>query len=344
MSKSTRFLDAVARRSVDCTPVWFMRQAGRYMPVYRELRKKHTLLELCRTPELACEVTLQPLKRFDLDAGIIFADILLPLQPMGVDFEFAKGEGPVIHHPVRSASDIEKLRTQGVVDALGYVLQAIRLVVAELAGRVPLIGFAGAPFTLASYMIEGGGSRHYANTKRLMYTEPTLWHRLMEKLVAIQSEFLLAQFQAGAGVVQIFDSWVGCLSPGDYKAYVFPHMQALFDRLREKGVPSIHFGTGTSELLLLQKEAGGDVIGVDWRIDLDTAWGRLGDTVGTQGNLDPLVLLGPPAEIERRVEDVLRRANNQNGHIFNLGHGIVPETPEEHVQVAVDAVHRLSAR
>jgi uroporphyrinogen decarboxylase len=340
MKKSTRFLDALARRPVDCPPVWFMRQAGRYMAEYRQLRQKHTILDICRTPELSCEVTLQPLNRFDFDAGIIFADILLPLEPMGVDFEFAKGEGPVIHHPVRTAADVDALRVEGVTEKLSYVLDAIRLVVRELDGRVPLIGFGGAPFTLASYMIEGGGSRNYAHAKRLMYTEPVVWHRLMDKLTRIQASFLLAQYEAGAAVVQVFDSWVGCLSPSDYREFVFPHMQTLFDALKEKAVPSIHFGTGTAELLTMMRDAGGDVIGVDWRTNLDEAWARLGNGVGVQGNLDPMVLLAPPAVIEQRVADILKRVNGRPGHIFNLGHGIIPETPLEGVEAAIQAVHR----
>ncbi|MHB2019235.1 MAG: uroporphyrinogen decarboxylase [Candidatus Xenobia bacterium] len=339
MSKATRFLDAVTGRTPDCTPVWFMRQAGRYMAVYRKLREKHTLLELCRNPELACEVTLQPVDAFDLDAAIIFADILLPLAPMGVDFEFAKGEGPVIHQPVRTREQIEKLRPIDPEESLGYVLEAIRLVTRALNGRIPLIGFAGAPFTLASYMIEGGGSRHYIHTKRMMMEEPQLWDALMRHIVAVQSRFLRKQAEAGAAVVQIFDSWVGCLGPDDYERYVFPHMQTLFESLR--GIPSIHFGTGNGELLPLMKAAGGDVIGLDWRIRLDEGWRRLGGG-NVQGNLDPIALMGPEAELERRIRDILRYADGRPGHIFNLGHGILPETPEARVAFAADCVHRLS--
>jgi uroporphyrinogen decarboxylase len=337
----SRFLRAVNGRPVDCTPVWFMRQAGRYMPAYRKLREKHTLLDICRHPELACEVTMQPLQRFNFDAGIIFADILLPLQPMGVPFDFAQGEGPVIERPVRTSADVDGLRSEEIYADLAFVMDAIKLVCAELKGRLPLIGFAGAPFTLASYMIEGGGSRHYLRTKTMMYSEPHLWHRLMEKLSRVVGELLLAQHRAGAAVVQLFDSWVGCLSPGDYREFVLPHVTRIFDMLGS--VPSIHFGTGNAELLPLMKQAGGRVIGLDWRIDLDVGWERLGHDVGVQGNLDPLVLFAPPAVIEQRVSDILRRADGRPGHIFNLGHGILPDTPEEHVKFAVDAVHRLSA-
>ena len=338
-----RFLKACRREPVDCTPVWFMRQAGRYMQEYQAVRAKHSILEVCKTPELAAQVTLQPIERFPLDAAIIFADILLPLEPMGINLEFTEGEGPVIHNPVRDRAAVDRLR---VIDGdeLDYVADAVREARRALAGRVPLIGFAGAPFTLASYAIEGGGSRNYVQTKQMMYREPELWHRLMDKLARVVTGYLRRQIQAGAQAVQLFDSWVGCLSPGDYAEYVLPHVQVIFEGLKREQVPMIHFGTGTGALLQLMREAGGGVIGVDWRMPLDDAWGKVGHDVAVQGNLDPVVLFAPLHEIERRVEDILRRAANRPGHIFNLGHGILPQTPVENVAAVVEMVHKLSQR
>jgi uroporphyrinogen decarboxylase len=338
-----RFLKACRREPVDCTPVWFMRQAGRYMAEYRALRAKHSMLELCKTPELAAQVTLQPIDRFPLDAAIIFADILLPLEPMGLNLEFAEGEGPVIHNPVRDQADVARLK---VIDGseLEYVAEAVRQARRALDGRVPLIGFAGAPFTLASYAIEGGSSRNYLLTKQMMYGEPKIWHQLMDKFARVITGYLRRQIKAGAQAIQLFDSWVGCLSIGDYVEYVQPHVQLIFEGLKREGVPMIHFGTGTSAMLRQMREAGGDVIGVDWRIHLDEAWDLVGHDVAVQGNLDPLVLYAPLPEIERRVADILRRAGGRPGHIFNLGHGILPTTPIEHVAAAIDMVHKLSAR
>ena len=338
-----RFLKACRREPVDCTPVWFMRQAGRYMAEYRALRAKHSILDLCKTPELAAQVTLQPIDRFPLDAAIIFADILLPLEPMGLSLEFAAGEGPVIHNPVRNQADIERLN---VIDGgeLDYVAEAIRQARRALNGRVPLIGFAGAPFTLASYAIEGGSSRNYLLTKQLMYSEPKAWHQLMDKFARVITGYLRRQIKAGAQAIQLFDSWVGCLSVGDYVEYVMPHVQLIFEGLKREGVPMIHFGTGTSAMLPQMREAGGDVIGIDWRIHLDEAWATVGHDVAVQGNLDPLTLFAPLHEIERRVEDILRRAGGRPGHIFNLGHGILPTTPIEHVAATIDMVHKLSQR
>jgi len=338
-----RFLKACRREPVDCTPVWFMRQAGRYMAEYRALRAKHSILELCKTPELAAQVTLQPIDRFPLDAAIIFADILLPLEPMGLSLEFAEGEGPVIHNPVRNQADVERLQ---VIDGgeLEYVAEAIRQARRALNGRVPLIGFAGAPFTLASYAIEGGSSRNYLLTKQLMYCEPKAWHQLMDKFARVITGYLRRQIKAGAQAIQLFDSWVGCLSVGDYVEYVLPHVQLIFEGLKREGVPMIHFGTGTSAMLRQMREAGGDVIGVDWRIHLDEAWATVGHDVAVQGNLDPLTLFAPLHEIERRVADILRRAGGRPGHIFNLGHGILPTTPVEHVAATIDMVHKLSQR
>jgi uroporphyrinogen decarboxylase len=321
-----RFLRACRREPVDCTPVWFMRQAGRYMKEYQAVRGKHTILEVCKTPELAAQVTLQPIERFPLDAAIIFADILLPLEPMGISLEFVESEGPVIHNPVRDRAAVERLRV-GDGEELAYVGEAIKQARQALAGRVPLIGFAGAPFTLASYAIEGGGSRNYLLTKQFMYREPEAWHRLMDKLARVVTGYLRRQIRAGAQAVQLFDSWVGCLSPGDYAEYVLPHVQLIFEGLKHEPVPLIHFGTGTAALLPLMREAGGTVIGVDWRVHLDEAWKRIGYDVAVQGNLDPIVLFAPLHEIERRVEDILTRAAGRPGHIFNLGHGILPNTP-----------------
>jgi uroporphyrinogen decarboxylase len=338
-----RFLKACRRESVDCTPVWFMRQAGRYMAEYRRLRAAHSILEMCKTPELAAQVTLQPIDRFPLDAAIIFADILLPLEAMGLQLEFAEGEGPVIHNPIRDRAAVERLKViRG--DELRYVADAVSLARRLLDGRVPLIGFAGAPFTLASYAIEGGGSRNYVLTKQLMYREPESWHKLMDKLARVVTGYLRKQIQAGAQAVQLFDSWVGCLSAGDYAEYVMPHVQLIFEGLKHEGVPLIHFGTGTTAILGLMRKAGGTVIGVDWRVPLDEAWAMLGHDTAVQGNLDPVALFGPVHEIERRVEDILRRAGDRPGHIFNLGHGILPQTPVEHVAAAIEMVHKLSAR
>jgi uroporphyrinogen decarboxylase len=339
-----RFLRACRREPVDATPVWFMRQAGRYMAEYRALRKKHTLLEICKTPELACEVTLQPIRAMGFDAAILFADILLPLEPMGSPFEFAAGEGPVFSNPVRTAADVDQLRVIEPEDGLGYVLEALKLIRKELDGKTPLIGFAGAPFTLASYLVEGGKSSHYALTKRMMYSEPETWHALMTKLAEVVRRYLRAQVVAGAQAVQLFDSWIGALSPTDYAEYIQPHVRHILKDLETTGVPVIHFGTGTATLLELQKEAGGTVIGVDWRTPLDQARSRLGDGVALQGNLEPLVLYAPRELMARRVEEVLEKAGKQPGHIFNLGHGILPDTPTDAVKWVVDRVHERTAK
>jgi len=345
MSTTTdRFLSACRREPVDCTPVWFMRQAGRYMAEYRALRQRYSLLTMCKTPELAAQVTLQPIQRLPVDAAIIFTDLLIPLEPMGVKLVFAPNEGPVIDNPIRSLSDVEALRLVDPQADLGFTLEAIRLVCRELDGSVPLIGFAGAPFTLASYLIEGGGSRHYIHTKTLMYHQPQAWHALLDILARVSTAFLQAQIQAGAQAVQLFDSWVGCLSPQDYRTYVLPHTRQVIEGVRSAGVPVIHFGTSTATLLNSMREAGGDVIGVDWRIPLDEAWRRIGEEVGIQGNLDPVVLFAPLAEITHQVDDILRRAAGRPGHIFNLGHGILPETPVDHVIAVAEMVHSRSAR
>ncbi len=321
-----------------------MRQAGRYLPEYRALRARHGFLELCKTPPLAAEVTLLPIRRFPVDAAILFADILLILEPMGVGLEFAKGDGPVIHRPVRTRDDVAHLARVPASTALSFVFDTIRLVRVELAGRVPLIGFAGAPFTLASYLIEGRGSRQYLHTKTLMYREPQVWHALMERLAEATVEYVRAQVDAGVEAVQLFDSWVGCLGPDDYREYVQPHMRAALTAIAATGVPVIHFGTGTGALLELMRDAGGDVIGLDWRVDLGDAWRRLGADVGVQGNLDPVALFAEPDEIRRQAARILALARGRHGHIFNLGHGVLPDTPVAHVAALIDAVHELSAR
>jgi uroporphyrinogen decarboxylase len=334
-----RFLRACRREPVDVTPVWFMRQAGRYMAEYRKLREKHSLLELCKTPELAVEVTLQPL-RLGFDAAILFADILLPLEPMGAPFEFAKGEGPVVHEPVRTRADVDRLR---VIDPgeLEYVLDAIRLLRKELS--VPLIGFAGAPFTLASYLVEGGRTKDFGKTKRLMYADTEAWNLLMGKLAEVVRRYLRAQVDAGAQAVQLFDSWIGQLSAEDYVEYVQPHVKHILSDLEKTGVPVIHFGTGTYHLLEKQAEAGGTVIGLDWRTPIAFGRSKVGARA-VQGNLDPTVLLGPVETAKKHARRVLDSAGGQPGHVFNLGHGILQETNPDVVKAVVDYVHETSAR
>ncbi len=336
------FLAACRREATAYTPVWLMRQAGRYQPEYRAIRERLGFLELCKSPDTAAEVTVMAVEQLGVDAGIIFADILLVLEPLGVGLEFAKGDGPAIHRPVRTATDVDGLHAFDPA-ALDFVYQAIRRARAALPAHVPLIGFAGAPFTLASYLIEGGGSDDWAATKRFLFADPGAWRALMERLVPATAEYLNAQIAAGAQAVQLFDSWVGCLSPADYRRHVLPHMRALIARLAP-GVPVIHFGTGTAGLLECMRAAGGDVIGLDWRVDLDAAWARLGSDVAVQGNLDPMALLAPIPEIRRRVAEILGQAAGRPGHVFNLGHGILPSTPVDHARALVDAVHELSAR
>ena len=330
---------------MDATPVWFMRQAGRYMAEYRALRQDYSLLELCRNPDLATIVTLQPVRRIEVDAAILFSDLLLPLEPMGIRFDFPKGEGPQIENPISGDDDIARLRRFESREALGHVLQAIRQIQTELGGRVPLIGFAGAPFTLASYAIEGGHSSNFAKTKALMYGHPESWHRLCELFAEMVGEYLVAQVEAGVDAVQVFDSWVGALNARDYREFILPHTSRIFDTLRARtSVPTIHFGVGTWSILAEMREAGGDVIGADWRTPLDEAWERIGTDRAIQGNLDPTLLLGPLSRLFAGADDVLRRAGGRPGHIFNLGHGILPPTPVEHVQALARYVHQQTAR
>jgi uroporphyrinogen decarboxylase len=344
VARESRFLRACRREMVDRTPVWFMRQAGRYMSEYRALRQKYTLLQLCRTPELATDVTLQPIRRLDVDAAILFSDLLLPLAPMGIPFDFVKGEGPSIERPIRSAADIDHVRVVDPRESLGFTLDAIRLVKRELAGKVPLIGFTGAPFTLASYAIEGGHSNNFALTKSLMYGESAAWHQFADKLATVASDYLVAQIEAGVDAVQVFDSWVGALNEDDYREFALPHTQKIFRALEGRGVPTIHFGVATASILHVMREAGGDVVGADWRIPLDEAWQRIGTDRAIQGNLDPTLLLGPRTRLLNGAREVLARAGGRPGHIFNLGHGILPSTPVENVQELARFVHQESAR
>jgi uroporphyrinogen decarboxylase len=341
--RDSPFLKACRREPTDVTPVWLMRQAGRYMGEYREVRAKVSFLELCKSPELATEVTVTAAERLGVDAAILFADILLILEPLGFDLEVAKGEGPVIHNPIREAADVDRVRRMLDVEPLDYVMKAVASIRSALRPTTPLIGFAGAPFTLACYAIEGGGSRHYEKAKAFMYKDPGAWHELMSILVDGTVLYLNAQAAAGAQALQLFDSWVGTLGPDDYARFVQPHMRRLFESL-DPSVPSIHFGTDTSTLLELQRDAGGSVIGLDWRIELADGWNRLGSGVAVQGNLDPVALFGPFEEVERKTRRILEQAAGRPGHIFNLGHGIMPHTPVDNVLRLVDLVHEASRR
>jgi uroporphyrinogen decarboxylase len=334
---------ACRREPVPYTPIWLMRQAGRYMREYREVRARTTFLELCKTPSLAAEVTVTAAERLGVDAAIIFADILLILEPMGVELEFAEGEGPVIHNPVRQASDVERLREVEDPKALEFVYEAIRQTRRALKPDIPLIGFSGAPFTLASYLIEGGGSKNYVHTKRLMYDDAGAWHAMMSLIARALVKYLNAQVEAGAQAVQLFDSWVGCLSPDDYREFVLPHTREVISNVTAEA-PVIHFGTGTAALLELMREAGGDVIGLDWRVRLDDGWRRVGHDVAVMGNLDPVALFASQDTINAQAKRILDQAGGRNGHIFNLGHGILPETPVENVIALVNMVHEMSAR
>ena len=336
------FMRACRCEPTPYTPIWLMRQAGRYMKEYRQIRDQVSFLDLCKTPDLAAQVTVMAVERLGVDAAIIFADILLILEPMGMQLEFTPGDGPILHNPIRQASDVERLQDVDSDESLAFVMQAIQQTRAQLKPDIPLIGFAGAPFTLASYMIEGGGSRNYVQTKTLMYTSPQAWHTLMTHLSCNLAQYLKAQIAAGAQAVQLFDSWVGNLSPSDYRTFVLPHTQSLIAAL-PSDVPVIHFGTGTGALLELMQEAGGTVIGVDFRVELDHAWQRLGD-VSVQGNLDPVILHADRSYIRQRAQCILDQAHGRPGHIFNLGHGILPTTPVDHVRALVDDVHALSAR
>jgi uroporphyrinogen decarboxylase len=334
-----RFLRACRREPVDVTPVWFMRQAGRYMADYRALRRQYSLLEICANPELAVAVTLQPLDLIDLDAAILFSDLLVPFTPMGLNFDFVKGEGPSIENPIRHAADVDRVRPFEPRQALAHVLKTISVLRLELEGRVPLIGFGGAPFTLAAYAIEGGPSTNYARTKAFMYSQPQAWHRLCERFAATMADYLKAQIEAGVQAVQVFDSWAGALGRSDYREFALPHTASILSALAPTGVPVIHFGVGTTAILRDMTEAGGDVIGLDWRQPLDEAWAVVGHDRAVQGNLDPTLLLGPQDRMFDAADDILRRAGGRPGHIFNLGHGVLPNTSIEHVQALAKHVH-----
>jgi uroporphyrinogen decarboxylase len=337
----SRFVRACKALPVDRTPVWFMRQAGRYMPEYRAVRKQHSLIEICKNPQLAAEVTITAAEFLKVDAAIIFADLLLPLEVMGLPFHFSPGEGPVIESPVRTGNDIRRLQTDKA-DELGYVAEAVSLVARHFGSKLPVIGFCGAPFTLASYMIEGGSSRHYIKTKSLMYSQQQAWDELLRKLVEVTSAYARAQVQAGADVIQVFDSWVGCLSVEDYRQYVLPRTTELISRLKASGAPVIYFGTDTSTLLASMKQTEADVIGLDWRIPLDEGWKRLGNNVAVQGNLDPVVLFADWKQVKAGARRILDQAGGKPGHIFNLGHGILPETPVENVRALAEYVQEHS--
>lgn len=341
--ESTSFMRALRRQTVDRTPVWFMRQAGRVLPEYRAVRADRTLLDICRLPELCAEVTLQPVRRFGVDAAILFADIMHPLIGVGVDLDIVDGVGPVIRTPVRSKKEVDALRPLVPEADLAFVFETIRILKSELGDRVPLIGFAGAPFTLASYLIEGKASRDFIRTKTMMYTAPKLWHELMERLTRMVVAYLRDQHAAGADALQLFDSWVGALSPVDYRRYVQPYVRMIFAELAPSGAPLIHFGVNTATLLSSMKDDGASAIGVDWRIPLDDAWAIIGADKAIQGNLDPTVLFGDADVIEREVNDVLMRADGRPGHVFNLGHGLLPSTPLEGVERAIECVRAFPA-
>jgi uroporphyrinogen decarboxylase len=336
------FIRAAKAQPTERTPVWFMRQAGRYMAEYRAIRKQYSLIEICKKPKVAAQVTIEAAEILKVDAAIIFADLLLPLEVMGLPFHFAAGEGPKIEKPVRTAEDIARLRTDSAAD-LGYVSEAVKLVCKHFGDKLPVIGFCGAPFTLASYMIEGGGSRNYIFTKKMMYSTPAAWNELMEKLIAVTAEYSIEQVRAGADTIQIFDSWVGCLSVEDYRHYVLPHVTDLVKRLQKTGVPVIYFGTDSATLLPSMQESGAEVIGLDWRIPLDTGWQSLGFKKAVQGNLDPVLLFANWKELKSRAETILRQAAGRPGHIFNLGHGILPETPVDNVKALCDYIREHSA-
>lgn len=336
--KDSRFLRACHHQSVDVTPVWFMRQAGRSLPEYRKIRERFSLEEIVRNPDLCAEVTLQPVHRLGVDAAVMYSDIILITQAMGVDVTLVENIGPVVARPISSAPDIAALRTPSAQEAAPYMLEAIRSTVR--ASPVPVLGFSGAPFTLASYLIEGRPSRTFLKTKQFMYNEPAAFSQLLEKLAQVVSDYLTAQIEAGAHAVQLFDSWAGALSVADYRSYVLPHTAHIFSATQHLGVPRIHFGTTTAGLLEAIAEAGPDIVSVDWRVSLATAWQRIGYEKGLQGNLDPTVLLGPADVIRDQTQRVLREAEGRPGHVFNLGHGVLPETPVESLQLVVDTVHQ----
>ena len=341
---ASRFLDACHLRQPDATPVWFMRQAGRCLAEYRALRRRYDILTMAKTPELCAQVTMMPVKEFDVDAAVLYADIMLPLEGMGISLEIEPDIGPIIHNPIRTMQDVDALRIIDAEESTPFVMEAIRLVRRELDGKQAVIGFSGAPFTLACYVIEGRPSRDYALAKSLMYGQPDIWHALMEKLTDVVISYLLAQISAGVDAVQLFDSWVGALSPSVYRQFVQPYSRRIFEAIKQTSTPSIHFGTSTASLLESMTEAGGDIISIDWRMDLDTAWQRIGYDRGIQGNLDPTLMLTAWSIIEKGMQDVLARAANRPGHIFNLGHGVLADTQPDMLRRLVDAVHETTNR
>ncbi len=343
MPEDLLFLRAARREQTERTPIWFMRQAGRILPEYRKMREHWTLIEICRQPELCAEVTLQPVRRMPVDAAVMFADIMLPLIGIGVDLELVDNVGPVVRHPIRDRAGIAALRPIEPEQDVPFVMETVRILKRELAGKTAVLGFSGAPFTLASYLIEGRPTREFALTKAMMYGEPELWHALMERLTSIMITYLQAKAAAGVDALQLFDSWIGALGPQDYETYVRPYTQQIFAALAPTGLPFIHFGTNTATLLDQMKDDGGSVLGVDWRVPLDVAWDRIGHDKGIQGNLDPAMLLAPRAVLEAGAADVLRRAAGRPGHIFNLGHGLLPQSPLDNVLRLVDFVHERSS-
>ena len=344
MTGAERFLAACRREEVDATPVWFMRQAGRCLAEYRELRERYDILTMARTPDLCARVTLMPVDTFGVDAAVLYADIMLPLEGMGVPFSIDPGIGPIVHDPVRTAADVEALSIIDAEEATPFLFETIRNLRHELDGKTALIGFAGAPYTVASYMIEGRPTKDFGRSKGLMFGQPEVWRRLMETLTEVTIRYLYAQVQAGVQVVQLFDSWMGSLGRREYEENVLPYSRRIFDALKVLGVPTIHFGTGTAGLLEQMTAAGSDIVSVDWRIPLDEAWRRIGHDRGIQGNLDPAVLMAPWEVIERESRRVLDYAEARPGHIFNLGHGVLADTPSEHLTRLVDLVHEVSAR
>lgn len=341
--ENDNFLRACWRKEAEYTPAWFMRQAGRYLESYRKVRTEHDILTICKTPELAAKVAVEAAEQLGVDAAILFADIMLPLEGMGVGFKIVEGVGPQIDNPIRSMEDVENIGQLDPRKHVPFVLDAIGLIKNQIGDRIPLIGFSGAPFTLASYIIEGGPSRDFIESKKMMYGQPAVWARLLTKLSEMVAEYLQAQIRAGVDAVQLFDSWSGCLSPSDYEEFVLPYSRTIFDRLEGKGVPRIHFGVGTAGILKMMRRAGGDVFGVDWRIPIDEAWALLGD-VAIQGNLDPATLLGNPGLIESRAKEVLVRIGGRPGHVFNLGHGVLPQTQPENLRNLVGFVHSSTIR
>lgn len=341
--ENDNFLRACWRKEAEYTPAWFMRQAGRYLESYRKVRTEHDILTICKTPELAAKVAVEAAEQLGVDAAILFADIMLPLEGMGVGFKIVEGVGPQIDNPIRSMEDVENIGQLDPRKHVPFVLDAIGLIKNQIGDRIPLIGFSGAPFTLASYIIEGGPSRDFIESKKMMYGQPAVWARLLTKLSEMVAEYLQAQIRAGVDAVQLFDSWSGCLSPSDYEEFVLPYSRTIFDKLEGKGVPRIHFGVGTAGILKMMRRAGGDVFGVDWRIPIDEAWALLGD-VAIQGNLDPATLLGNPGLIESRAKEVLVRIGGRPGHVFNLGHGVLPQTQPENLRNLVGFVHSSTTR